>query len=696
MPETRKWRGAPYPLGATWDGQGVNFALFSERGTGVELCLFDTAEQADQTELITLTERTNHVWHCYLPDARPGQLYGYRVHGPYEPKQGLRFNPAKLVLDAYAKAITGQVRWDDTPYGYTLGRDEADLSRDDRNSAGAMPKCVVIDPAFDWRGDRAPRIPWNETVIYECHVKAMTMRHPDVPEPLRGTYLGLCTEPLVEHFRKLGVTSVELLPIHHHITSRRLVKLGLTNYWGYDSIGFLAPDARFAVHDQVAEFKQMVRSFHAAGLEVILDVVYNHTPESDQLGPTLGFRGIDNPAYYHLEPGEARRYIDFTGTGNTLNIRHPHTLQLVMDSLRYWVNEMHVDGFRFDLAPALARELWEVDRLCSFFDIIHQDPVLSQVKLIAEPWDVGPGGYQVGGFPVGWAEWNGEYRDTIRRFWRGDAGLISPLASRLSGSADIYRWTQRAAYASVNFVTAHDGFTLHDLVSYERKHNQANGEHNRDGSNDNLSRNWGVEGPTNDQAVLEARARAMRNFLATLAFSQGVPMISHGDEIARTQRGNNNAYCQDNELTWVNWDLDDRGRRLLEFTRRVFAIRAQNPVLRRRTFFRGEVVEHRGLKDLTWLRADGRELSQEEWQSPQARALGMLINGDATDETDDKGQPIKGDTMLLLVNAGEEDVDFVLPKGEWSTLVDTCCEPQSPGERYAVRPFSLVLLRLSP
>ena len=696
MPETRKWRGAPYPLGATWDGQGVNFALFSERGTGVELCLFDTAEQADQTELITLTERTNHVWHCYLPDARPGQLYGYRVHGPYEPKQGLRFNPAKLVLDAYAKAITGQVRWDDTPYGYTLGRDEADLSRDDRNSAGAMPKCVVIDPAFDWRGDRAPRIPWNETVIYECHVKAMTMRHPDVPEPLRGTYLGLCTEPLVEHFRKLGVTSVELLPIHHHITSRRLVKLGLTNYWGYDSIGFLAPDARFAVHDQVAEFKQMVRSFHAAGLEVILDVVYNHTPESDQLGPTLGFRGIDNPAYYHLEPGEARRYTDFTGSGNTLNMRHPHTLQLVMDSLRYWVNEMHVDGFRFDLAPALARELWEVDRLSSFFDIIHQDPVLSQVKLIAEPWDVGPGGYQVGGFPVGWAEWNGEYRDTIRRFWRGDAGLISPLASRLSGSADIYRWTQRAAYASVNFVTAHDGFTLHDLVRYERKHNQANGENNRDGSNDNLSRNWGVEGPTNDQAVLEARARAMRNFLATLAFSQGVPMISHGDEIARTQRGNNNAYCQDNELTWVNWDLDDRGRRLLEFTRRVFAIRAQNPVLRRRTFFRGEVVEHRGLKDLTWLRADGRELSQEEWQSPQARALGMLINGDATDETDDKGQPIKGDTMLLLVNAGEEDVDFVLPKGEWSTLVDTCCEPQSPGERYAVRPFSLVLLRLSP
>ena len=691
------WRGAPYPLGATWDGQGVNFALFSEQATGVELCLFDTAEQADQTHLIHLTERTNHVWHCYLPGVRPGQLYGYRVHGPYAPEQGLRFNPAKLVLDAYAKAITGQVRWDDTPYGYTIGADNEDLTRDDRNSGAAMPKCIVIDPAFDWRGERRPRIPWNQTVIYECHVKGMTMCHPDVPERLRGTYLGLCSEPLIEHFRALGVTSVELLPIHHHITSRRLVDLGLTNYWGYDSIGFLAPDARYAVEDQVSEFKQMVRAFHAAGLEVLLDVVYNHTPEGDHLGPTLALKGIDNRAYYHVAPDDERHYVDFTGTGNTLNMRHPHTLQLVMDSLRYWVNDMHVDGFRFDLAPALARELWEVDRLSSFFDIIHQDPVLSQVKLIAEPWDVGPGGYQVGGFPVGWAEWNGQYRDTIRKFWKGEDGQISALASRLSGSADIYQWTRRAAYASVNLVTAHDGYTLHDLVSYEQKHNEANGENNQDGANDNISRNWGAEGPTDDPAILDSRYRAMRNFLATLAFSQGVPMIAHGDEIARTQRGNNNAYCQDNEITWVNWDLDQRQRALLEFARQVFAIRAENPVLRRRTFFRGEVVEHRGLKDLTWLRADGSEMSEADWQSPEARALGMLINGDATDETDDKGEPIKGDTMLLLVNAGDTAVDFALPTGgPWRTLIDTACDPETPAPAggYPVKPCSLVLLTL--
>src|SRR3954469_6365400 len=544
----RVWRGSPYPLGATWDGQGVNFALFSEEGTGVELCLFGAADQADQQHLIRLTERTNMVWHCYLPDVRPGQLYGYRVHGPYEPAAGRRFNPAKLVLDAYAKAITGQVRWDDTLYGYTIGGPDEDLTRDDRNSGGAMPKCIVIDASFDWRGDRSPRIPWNQTVIYECHVKGMTMCHPDVPARLRGTYLGLCTEPILEHLRALGVTSVELLPIHHHITSRRLVEHGLTNYWGYDSIGFLAPDARFAIDDQVREFKEMVRTFHAAGLEVILDVVYNHTPEGDHLGPTLAFKGLDNRAFYHLVPDDPRHYVDFTATGNSLNMGHPNTLRLVMDSLRYWVTEMHVDGFRFDLAPALARELWEVDRLSAFFDVIHQDPVLSRVKLIAEPWDVGPGGYQVGMFPVGWAEWNGKYRDTMRKFWKGDAGQVADLASRLSGSPDIYQWTQRAAYASINFVTCHDGFTMRDLVSYEQKHNDANGENNQDGTNDNLSRNWGAEGPTDDAAVLEARDRAMRNFLATLAFSQGVPMISHGDEFARTQDGNNNVYCQDNDI----------------------------------------------------------------------------------------------------------------------------------------------------
>ena len=697
----RVWRGAPYPLGATWDGQGVNFALFSEQGTGVELCLFAAADQTDQQQIINVTERTNQVWHCYLRDVRPGQLYAYRVHGAYEPENGLRFNPAKLVLDAYAKAITGQVRWDDTPFGYTVGSPppNEDLTRDDRNSAGAMPKCIVIDPAFDWHGDHAPKIPWNRTVIYECHVKGMTIRHPDVPERLRGTYLGLCTEPIIAHLRALGVTSVELLPIHHHITARRLARRGLTNYWGYDSIGFLAPDVRYAIRDQVTEFKQMVRAFHAAGLEVILDVVYNHTPEGDHLGPTLAFKGIDNRAYYHLEPDDLRQYVDFTGTGNSLNMSHPNTLQLVMDSLRYWVIDMHVDGFRFDLAPALARELWEVDRLSAFFDVIHQDPVLSQVKLIAEPWDVGPGGYQVGKFPVGWAEWNGKYRDTVRRFWRGDAGQIADLASRLSGSADIYQWTQRAAYASINFVTAHDGFTLHDLVSYEVKHNEANGENNRDGSNDNISRNWGVEGPTDDPAVRDARYRAMANFLATLALSQGVPMLSHGDEIARTQRGNNNAYCQDNEVTWVDWNLDAPRRTLLDFARRMFAIRAENPVLRRRTFFHGQVIEHPGLKDLTWLRADGHELTQADWRDASSHSLGMLINGDATDETDDTGEPIKGDTMLVLVNAGETDVDFVLPNhGGWSALIDTARTPQPPGEddRYPLSANSLVLLRLKP
>ncbi|HEV2671944.1 MAG TPA: glycogen debranching protein GlgX, partial [Gemmatimonadales bacterium] len=631
------------------------------------------------------------------PDVRPGQLYAYRVHGPYEPENGLRFNPAKLVLDTYAKAITGQVRWDDTPYGYTVGNGDDDLTRDDRDSGGAMPKCMVIDPAFDWQGDRPPKIPWNRTVIYECHVKGMTIRHPGVPEPLRGTYLGLCTAPIIEHLRALGVTSVELLPIHHHITARRLAKRGQTNYWGYDSIGFLAPDARYAIADQVREFKQMVQSFHAAGLEVILDVVYNHTPEGDHLGPTLAFRGIDNRAYYHLEPDDLRQYVDFTGTGNSLNMSHPNTLQLVMDSLRYWVIDMHVDGFRFDLAPALARELWEVNRLSAFFDVIHQDPVLSQVKLIAEPWDVGPGGYQVGKFPVGWAEWNGKYRDTVRRFWKGDDGQIADLASRLSGSADIYQWTQRAAYASINFVTAHDGFTLHDLVSYEAKHNDANGERNEDGSNDNISRNWGVEGQTDDPAIRDARYRAMRNFLATLALSQGVPMISHGDEIARTQRGNNNAYCQDNEVTWVDWNLDAERRALLDFARRMFAIRAANPVLRRRTFFHGQVIEHPGLKDLTWLRADGAELREADWEDASAHSLGMLINGDATDETDDTGEPIKGDTMLLLVNAGAADIDFVLPDhGGWSALIDTARAPQPPGDRYPLRANSLVLLRLNP
>ena len=692
----RVWRGNPYPLGATWDGQGVNFALFSEQGTGVELCLFDSPDQTDQSQLIRVTERTDQVWHCYLPDARPGQLYGYRVHGPYEPEKGLRFNPAKVVLDAYAKTITGDMRWDDTPYGYRIGAPEEDLARDDRNSAAAMPKCVVIDPAFTWGDDRPPKVPWNRTVIYECHVKGMTQCHPDVPERLRGTYLGMCAEPILRHLQSLGVTTVELMPIHHHLTARHLVERGLENYWGYDSIGFFAPDARFAVKDPVTEFKTMVRTLHAAGLEVILDVVYNHTPEGNHLGPMLAFKGIDNCAYYRLVPDDPRHYVDFTGTGNSLNMQHPSTLRLVADSLRYWAIDMHVDGFRFDLAPVLARSLWEVDRLSAFFDVLHQDPVLSQVKLIAEPWDVGPGGYQVGGFPVGWAEWNGKYRDTVRKFWKGETGQIADLASRLSGSADIYQWTQRSAYASINFATCHDGFTLHDLVSYEQKHNEANGENNQDGANDNDSRNWGAEGPTDDAVILDARYRAMRNFIATLALSQGVPMLSHGDEIARTQQGNNNTYCQDNKITWVSWKLDARQRALLEFTRKVFAVRAENPVLRRRTFFSGQVEEHRGLKDLTWLRPDGAEMAKDDWHNADAHALGMLIDGDATDETDETGTPIKGETMLLLVNASEANVDFRMPAGKWSTVIDTDDRPDPAGEHYTLTPFSLVLLRLTP
>ncbi|HVE78706.1 MAG TPA: glycogen debranching protein GlgX, partial [Gemmatimonadaceae bacterium] len=489
--DARIWRGRPYPLGATWDGMGVNFALFSEHATAVELCLYNGPDDAIERQKVWMRERTNQVWHCYLPEVRPGQLYGYRVHGPYEPAKGHRFNPAKMVLDPYAKAITGQVRWSNDVFAYKVGGPNEDLEPDQTNSAGSMPKSVVVDPTFAWGEDRAPRIPWTHTVIYECHVKGMTIRHPDVPERLRGTFLGLCSDPILDHLLSLGVTSVELLPLHHFLNDRHLVEKGLTNYWGYNTVGFFAPDARYAttgVGNQVYEFKTMVRTFHAAGIEVILDVVYNHTAEGNHLGPTLGFKGVDNSAYYRLNPEDPRFYYDFTGTGNSLNMRHPRTLQLIMDSLRHWVSEMHVDGFRFDLAPVLARELFEVDRLSSFFEVIQQDPVLSQVKLIAEPWDVGPGGYQVGNFPVGWAEWNGKYRDTIRKLWKGEEGQIPEVASRLSASADIYKWTDRSAYASVNFLVAHDGFTLHDLVSYERKHNEANGENNKDGHDDNISR----------------------------------------------------------------------------------------------------------------------------------------------------------------------------------------------------------------
>ena len=702
MPEMRVWPGQPYPLGATWDGEGVNFALFSENATGVELCLFEGPEDARESARIPLRERNDQIWHCYLPDVRPGQLYGYRVHGPYEPSEGHRFNPNQLLIDPYAKAISGTIKWSNALFAYKVGGPREDMEMSDSNSAGGMPKGVVVDSAFTWGDDSAPRTPWNRTVIYEAHVKGMTQLHPDVPERWRGTYLGIASDPIMDHLLSLGVTAVELLPVHHFAVDRHLAEQGLTNYWGYNSIGFFAPDVRYStggLASQVYEFKSMVKKLHSAGIEVILDVVYNHTAEGNHLGPTLSLKGIDNKAYYRLEQSDPRFYTDFTGTGNSLNMLHPRTMQLIMDSLRYWVTEMHVDGFRFDLATVLARELFEVNRLGTFFDIIHQDPVLNQVKLIAEPWDVGPGGYQVGNFPLRWAEWNGKYRDDVRHYWRGDPGRIAVMASRLAGSSDIYEWSDRSAYASVNFVVAHDGYTLHDLVSYEQKHNEANGEGNRDGHNDNISRNWGAEGPTDDAGILDIRRRTMRNFLATLAFSQGVPMLAHGDEIGRTQNGNNNAYAQDNEITWVNWDLEDWQKELLDFTRKVFAVRHSNPVLRRRHFFKGNRTGDDGMPELAWLRPDGREMGDEDWHRGDAHVLGMMINGAATDETDDRGRPVRGDTLLLVLNNGGHQLDFSLPdleeQGGWWVLVDTAHDEwrQAEGDAVRISPHSVVLLR---
>ncbi|HTE44924.1 MAG TPA: glycogen debranching protein GlgX [Gemmatimonadaceae bacterium] len=697
----RVWPGHPYPLGATWDGQGVNFAIFSERATGVELCLFDRESDGVESDKVALSERTDHVWHCYLPDVRPGQFYGYRVFGAYDPSSGDRFNSAKLLIDPYAKAVSSAVVWSSALLAYDARHADADLIPDTVNNAGSVPKSVVIDPAFTWEDDRPPRIPWHRTILYECHVKGMTKLHPDVPEPLRGTYLGLCSDAMIEYLLALGITAVELLPVHQAVVDQRLAERGLTNYWGYNTIGFFAPDVRYATKgsgNQVYEFKSMVKTLHSAGIEVILDVVYNHTGEGHHLGPTLSLRGIDNRAYYRLDP-DKRFYTDFTGTGNSLNMQHPRTIQLVMDSLRYWVNDMHVDGFRFDLAPVLARELQDWDKLAAFFDIIHQDPTLANVKLIAEPWDVGPGGYQAGNFPIRWAEWNAQYRDAVRRFWRGDRGSVSEMASRLAGSSDMFQWSGRGAYASVNFVAAHDGYTLFDLASYEHKHNEANGEQNRDGHDDNISRNWGVEGTTDDPRVLDARFRVMRDFIATLAFSQGVPMLSHGDEIARTQRGNNNAYAQDNELTWIHWDLDDRRRALLAFTRRCLSLRHMHAVLRRRHFFRGEPTFKDGPKDLSWLRPDGREMTGGDWYDGDRHALGMLLYGDATDETDDRGRLITGETLLLLLNGGDAEVTFTLPAiagdGIWAQVIDTAehdLRIVTTGTA-SIAPYSLVLLR---
>ncbi|MBA3522802.1 MAG: glycogen debranching protein GlgX [Gemmatimonadales bacterium] len=677
---TRVWPGHPFTLGATWDGEGTNFAIFSEHATSVELCLFDRPDDILESVRIPLHERTDQIWHAYLPDARPGQLYGYRLHGPYKPGDGHRFNPAKLLLDPYAKAVSGTIGWSDALSGHSIQHHEPerDLIPEAADGAHGMPKCVVVESAFSWGDDQHPRTPWNRTVIYECHVKGMTMLHPEVPEELRGTYIGLATDPIIDHLLSLGVTAVELLPVHHFVTEPRLASLGLVNYWGYSSIGYFAPDVRYAtggLGQQVAEFKSMVKRFHRAGLEVIVDVVYNHTAEGNHLGPTLCFRGIDNRAYYRLDEGNRRLYTDYTGCGNTLDVRHPRTMQLVMDSLRYWVKEMHVDGFRFDLAPVLARDGVEMNPSAEFFDVVRQDPVISRVKLIAEPWDLGPNGYQIGRFPTGWGEWNAKYRDSARCFWRGDSGQVGEFASRLAGSSDLYEPSQRSPQASVNFVTCHDGFTLNDLVSFESKHNKANGEHNRDGSDNNLSRNWGVEGPTDTTHVVRMRERIKRNFLATLAFSQGVPMISHGDEMGRSQEGNNNAYCHDSPLTWVDWQLTPAKRQLLEFTRQVFAIRAANPVLRRRTFFSHEARVPGEPKDLSWLRADGGEMTELEWRDHSNHVLGMLIRGEATDEVDERGRHLPGQAILLLVNGGARSKPFTLPAvsgpGTWNEIINT-------------------------
>jgi isoamylase len=706
---TRVWPGAPGPLGATWNGEGTNFAIFSEHATRVELCLFADSRGPAESQRVDLPERSGDVWHGYLPDVRPGQAYGYRVHGPHAPAEGHRFNPAKLLLDPYAKAISGPIKWNDALAGYPLRSSDPDrdLIADTADNAAAVPKSLVVESAFTWGDDRPLRTPWNRTLIYECHVKGMTMLHPDVPEPLKGTYLGLVADPILEHLSGLGVTAVELLPVHHVATERRLMEQGLTNYWGYSSIGYFAPDVRYAtgtglVGHQVTEFKSMVKRFHEAGLEVLLDVVYNHTGEGDHLGPTLSFRGLDNARYYRLNPDNPRLNLDFTGCGNTVDLRHPRTRQLVVDSLRYWVEEMHVDGFRFDIAPVLGRDDHGFNPEAEFFHLVRQDPVLSQVKLIAEPWDLGPEGHQTGRFPVGWSEWNDKYRDVVRHFWRGSPGRVGELAFRLSGSSDLYETTKRTPQASVNFVTCHDGFTLQDLVSYEGKHNEANLEDNRDGTNHNLSRNWGAEGPTDAVHVVRMRERIKRNFLATLAFSQGVPMLSHGDELGRTQLGNNNAYCQDSPVTWINWQLTPQHSELLAFTRRVFAIRARNPLLRRRTFFRHEPEATGEAKDLTWLRADGQEMTADDWKDEANHVLGMLIRGEAPEEIDERGRPVRGDSLLLLLNGGARSKQFTFPTleraGNWTELLDTSHEVTRPvrEDRVNLAAHSLILLSFEP
>ena len=681
------WPGQRYPLGATYDGTGTNFAIFSEVAEGVELCLFDEWGLGNERR-VSMQEVDAYVWHAYLPGVEPGQRYGYRVHGRYDTRAGLRCNPNKLLLDPYAKAIDDDVTWDPAVYDYDF--DDPDrMSTTD--SAPFVPKAVVVNPYFDWGNDRPPRTPYHESVIYEAHVKGLTRKHPAVPDELRGTYAGIGHPAIVDHLKKMGVTALELMPVHQFVHDNRLVDLGMRNYWGYNTIGFFAPyhgySAMGRLGQQVQEFRGMVKTLHAAGIEVILDVVYNHTAEGNHLGPTLGFKGIDNPSYYRLSDQDRRYYVDYTGTGNSLNMRQPHSLQLIMDSLRYWVEEMHVDGFRFDLAATLAREFYEVDRLSTFFEVVQQDPVVSQVKLIAEPWDIGPGGYQVGNFPPVWTEWNGKYRDTVRDFWRGEPATLAEFASRISGSADLYQDDGRRPFHSINFVTCHDGFTLGDLVSYNDKHNEANGEDNRDGESHNRSWNCGVEGPTDHPGVLSLRARQRRNFLATLLLSQGVPMIGHGDELGRTQHGNNNAYCQDNELSWVDWEHVDE--HLLAFVRKLTAFRANHRVFRRRRFFSGLPVQTRSagapLPDLAWFTPDGREMTRQDWDNHFGRAVMLFVNGEGIRERGQYGQRHVDDSFLLCFNAHDDGLRFTVPGHEygqkWEAVISTA---EYPGETQQV------------
>jgi isoamylase len=699
------WPGRPFPLGATWDGEGTNFSLFSENAERVELCLYDPDDTEHRVEL---TERTALTWHGYLPGVGPGQRYGYRVHGPYQPAAGHRFNPAKLLLDPYAKSIEGPIRFEQAnvlPYVPT-GSPDDDLEPDDEDDVDAIPKCVVIDPRFDWEDDRPPSTPLSESVIYETHVKGFSMRHPGIREELRGTYAGLAADPAIAYLKSLGITAVELLPVHHIADEEFLHARGLTNYWGYSTIGFFAPHSAYAATgmrgQEVREFKGMVKALHRAGIEVILDVVYNHTAEGNHLGPMLCFRGVDNASYYRLVPEDPRHYMDYTGTGNTLNVMHPSVLRMIMDSLRYWVIECHVDGFRFDLASALARELYDVDRLSAFFDVIHQDPVLSQVKLIAEPWDVGPGGYQVGNFPVLWSEWNGIYRDTMRDFWRGHAS-VGDFVARLTGSSDLYEDDGRHPFASINFITAHDGFTLRDLISYNDKHNEANLEDNRDGTDDNRSWNCGVEGESDDPDVLALRARQHRNFLTTLLLSQGTPMLLGGDELGRTQRGNNNAWCQDNEISWYDWTLEETHAELLEFTRKLIALRRAHAVFQRRQYLHGTEAEGSGLPDVWWFRTDGHKMTERDWQQ-SGQVVGMFLNGEEIAAPDARGREVLDESFLVLFNAHYDDCTFTLPNrrfGEaWALVLDTADPDAEPGtrevaalERIEIVARSVVLLR---